>query len=128
MFGNMCRGDRIEVYGFHGYDLTKSVQFLGQSFMKDAFVRINTENTVNGWTGWPYSGTTYWESWPVKVGWWLRYLGVAMQTVAIMPCTACDSLMSMVFTYHALMGIQAWCEPQPACACITASLLLGGLV
>ena len=63
-----CRGDRIEVNGFQGYDVTRGAEFLGQSWMTNALIRINTTNAVNGWAGWPFRASEYfWESFAIKV-------------------------------------------------------------
>lgn len=64
-----CRGDRVEVRGFQGFDVTRGAEFLGQSWMTNAWLKINTDNSVAGWSNWPFSSTEkYWESWPIKVG------------------------------------------------------------
>jgi hypothetical protein len=63
-----CRGDRIEVIGYQGYDVTRGAEFLGQSWMTNALIKINTTNAKNGWAGWPFRATEYfWESHVVKV-------------------------------------------------------------
>jgi hypothetical protein len=63
-----CRGSRIEVRGFQAYDVSRSAEYLGQSFMTNAYVKVNTDNSVNGWSNWPFSSTEYyWESYPIKV-------------------------------------------------------------
>lgn len=66
-----CRGSRIEVRGFQAFDVSRSAEYLGQSFMTDAYVKVNTDNSVNGWSNWPFSSTEYyWESFPIKVRAW----------------------------------------------------------
>jgi hypothetical protein len=66
-----CRGSRIEVRGFQAYDVSRSAEYLGQSFMTNAYVKVNTDNSVNGWSNWPFSSTEYyWESFPIKVRVW----------------------------------------------------------
>jgi hypothetical protein len=69
----LCRGNRIEVKGLNAFDVTRGAEFLGQSWMTNAYIKINTDNTVNGWSNWPWnlgagSQEYYWSSWPVKVG------------------------------------------------------------
>lgn len=63
------RGDRIEVKGLNAYDVTRGAEFLGQSWMTNAYIKINTDNSVNGWSNWPYSSSSenFWNSWPIKV-------------------------------------------------------------
>jgi hypothetical protein len=65
-----CRGDRIEVKGLTAYDVTRGAEFLGQSWMTNAYIKINTDNSVNGWSNWPWNAATenYWDSWVIKVG------------------------------------------------------------
>jgi len=59
----------VEVRGFQGFDVTRGAEFLGQSWMTNAWIKINTDNSVNGWSNWPFSSTEhYWESWVIKVG------------------------------------------------------------
>lgn len=48
----MSWGDRIEVRGLAAYDVTRGVEFLGQSWLTNALIKINTDNTVNGWSNW----------------------------------------------------------------------------
>eukprot|EP00775_Hariotina_reticulata_P009208 gene9208-9375_t len=60
-------GNRIEVDNFKGYDVTRGSMYLGQSWMSNSYFRINTTNTLNGWSGWPWSATENWsESWVIK--------------------------------------------------------------
>ncbi|WIA35607.1 hypothetical protein OEZ86_004028 [Tetradesmus obliquus] len=60
-------GDRVEVYNLRGFDLSRGSEYLGRSFMKDSFFRVNTSNSRNGWSQWPFSAKEfYWESQPIK--------------------------------------------------------------
>jgi hypothetical protein len=62
------RGDRIEVCGFQAYDATRGAQFLGQSWLTNAVIKINTTNAAIGWAGWPFRATEFfWESFAIKV-------------------------------------------------------------
>jgi hypothetical protein len=61
----VCRGYRIEVRGFTGYDVIRGAEFLGQSWMTAAYFKIDTANAGNA--AFPFAGTAYWESWPIKV-------------------------------------------------------------
>ena len=55
--------------GLTAYDVTRGAEFLGQSWMTNAYIKINTANSVNGWSNWPWSSSeNYWDSWPIKVG------------------------------------------------------------
>jgi hypothetical protein len=57
------------VKGLQAYDVSRGATFLGQSWLTNSLIKINTDNTVNGWSNWPFSSTEYyWSSWPVKVG------------------------------------------------------------
>lgn len=65
--GVMCWGTRIEVHNMQAYDVTRGVELLSESWVADSLVRINTDNSVNGWSGWPFSSSQkYWESFPIK--------------------------------------------------------------
>jgi hypothetical protein len=35
-----CRGDRVEIRGLTGYDVTRGAQFLGQGWMTDAYFKV----------------------------------------------------------------------------------------
>lgn len=40
----------------------------GQSYMSNSLFRINTTNSINGWSGWPWGSTEqFWNSFPIKV-------------------------------------------------------------
>lgn len=65
--GVMSWGNRIEVSNLKAFDVTRGVEFLGQSWLTNAEITINTTNAINGWAGWPYtSKSVYWESWIIK--------------------------------------------------------------
>jgi hypothetical protein len=61
------------VKGLNAFDVTRDAEFLGQSWMTNAYIKINTDNTVNGWSNWPWNSGPgsnqeyFWSSWPVKV-------------------------------------------------------------
>lgn len=77
-----CRGPRIEVRGLQAYDTTRLAEFLGQSWLSDSYVKINTDNSVNGWSGWPSAVAGNAPTWVIKVriqrewGWRSRTLRV----------------------------------------------------
>lgn len=65
--GVMSWGERIEVQGLQAYDVTRGGEYLGQSWMTNALIRINTDNSVQGWSGWPFSSSeNFWDSWVIK--------------------------------------------------------------
>jgi hypothetical protein len=70
----MSWGNRIEVRGMQAFDVTRGATFLGQSWLTNAYIRINTTNSASGWSGWPFSSTErYWQSWPIKVRSWVLF-------------------------------------------------------
>jgi hypothetical protein len=62
------RGARAEVRGLAAYDVSISANFQGQSWLTNAYVKVNTSNSQTGASGWPWpSRNTWWDSWPIKV-------------------------------------------------------------
>lgn len=38
--------------GLRSIDVGRGAQFLGQSWLKDGLIQINTANALNGWAEW----------------------------------------------------------------------------
>lgn len=64
-------GNRAEVRGLHAYDVTRGAEFLGQALVKDAHFQINTANTLQRWSGWPWPKYSFaYADWQGEA-WWM---------------------------------------------------------
>lgn len=74
--------------GLQGYDVNRGAEYLGQSYMTDSYFKINTDNVAQGYVAWPYEGTTWWESYPIKVS---QHVGPSIEVFISVKCQPAGS-------------------------------------